>query len=192
MTAYAGWLALADDVRACTRCPELATTRTTVVVGSAPTGARLLVMGEAPGAQEDETGRPFVGRAGQVLDAALAAAGASRDDDVAVANVLKCRPPGNRRPSPAEVLRCRGWLERQIQLIDPVVVCALGTSAAAWFLGPGSSLASRRGTVHEVDGRSVVVTYHPSGALRFGPRGAPMAALYADVAWAFALSQGAS
>ncbi len=127
--------ALAAAARTCTACPELVATRTHVVVGAAAPGARLLVLGEAPGAQEDESGLPFVGRSGQLLDRLLAEAGGSRDD-VAVLNTLKCRPPGNRPPTPRETAHCRGWTERQLELVDPALVVTLGLSATRWFLGP--------------------------------------------------------
>jgi uracil-DNA glycosylase len=178
---------LADRMRACTACPELAATRKQVVVGELPVGARLLIVGEAPGASEDEQGRPFVGKAGQVLDGALTAAGLPRAA-VAVANVLKCRPPGNRRPLPEEIDRCHGWLDAQIALVDPALIVPLGLTAIAWFLGPGKMLLREvRGRVHRVGGRRVLPTYHPSGALRYGPNGDPMRALYADVALAASL-----
>lgn len=189
MTAVAvpGWDELAGRVRNCTACPELVVARTTVVVGEAPSAARLLVVGEAPGAQEDESGRPFVGKAGAVLDDALAAAGLDRRT-VAVANVLKCRPPGNRRPQPAEVARCRGWLDAQLGLVAPRLVVPMGLTATAWFLG-GRRLVLRdvRGQVHDVVGRSVLPTYHPSAALRFGPRGEPLRLLREDLATAAAM-----
>jgi uracil-DNA glycosylase family 4 len=182
------WAELSERIRGCTACPELAAARQHVVVGEAPPGARLLFVGEAPGASEDEQGRPFVGRAGQVLDAALEAAGVARND-VAVANVLKCRPPGNRRPAPEEIARCRGWLEAQLALIAPELVVPLGLTAIGWFLGDRKLLLREvRGRVHEVDGRRVLPTYHPSGALRYGPNGEPMRALRADVAMAAALT----
>jgi DNA polymerase len=182
----AGWEALADRVRACVACPELALARRTVVVGDAPAGARLLLVGEAPGAAEDEAGRPFVGKAGQLLDVLLDEAGVRRDE-VAVINVLRCRPPGNRTPKPAEVERCRPWVVQQTALIDPELTVALGASAVKALLGRVPSLAAVRGEVHERDGRRIVTTYHPSAAIRFGPAGAPMAALRADLAWAVSL-----
>ncbi len=180
------WAEVVSGCRACTACPELAAGRTTVVVGDAPPGARLVLVGEAPGADEDRNGRPFVGRAGRLLDELLAEAGLRRDE-VAVLNVLQCRPPGNRAPRAAEVARCRGWLTRKLDLIRPELVCALGLTAASWFLGRGVRLGAARGVVHEVDGRPVVVSYHPSAAIRFGPAGMPIAALRSDLARAAAL-----
>lgn len=174
------WSVLTDAAQGCVACPELAATRTTVVVGDAPAGARLVLIGEAPGAEEDRTGRPFVGRAGQLLDRVLAEAGLDRDA-VAVVNVLQCRPPGNRTPTTTEAVRCRGWLDRKLALIEPSLIVTLGLSAAVAFLGRGIRLGTVRGTVHEVDGRRVLPTYHPSAAIRFGPDGAPLAALCEDL-----------
>ncbi len=184
--AQPSWTALDRHVRSCTACAELAATRTQVVPGVRPDGARLLLVGEAPGAQEDAAGLPFVGRAGQLLDELLAQAGLDRSG-VAVANVLKCRPPGNRKPSRTEVATCRPWLQRQIELADPALVVTLGGTAAQWALGPALRLGAARGRVHRYGSWPLVVTYHPSAALRFGPRGAPRAALLADLTEAAAL-----
>jgi DNA polymerase len=171
---------LAGHARGCVACPDLVAGRTTVVVGDFPAAARLLLVGEAPGAQEDSVGRPFVGKAGQLLDALMTEAGIDRAA-VAVANVLKCRPPRNRPPSRAEATRCRGWLDRQVDLVDPALVVTLGGTALAWALGPGVRLGAVRGVVREWAGRRLLVTYHPSAAIRFGPAGEPMAALRADL-----------
>lgn len=176
------WDELAGRIRGCTRCAELAASRTQVVPGVLPAGARLLLVGEAPGATEDSTGVPFAGRAGQLLDGVLESAGLDRSQ-VGVVNVLRCRPPANRKPSRTEVAACRPWLAAQLALADPELVVTLGGTAAEWFLGRGVRLGASRGVVHEVDGRRVVVTYHPSAALRFGPNGAPLAALRDDLAW---------
>lgn len=161
-------------------CPELAASRTSVVPGDFPSAARFLVVGEAPGAQEDEVGRPFVGKAGQLLDQLLREAGVDRSD-VAVANVLKCRPPGNRAPTRMESARCTRWLDRQVELLDPALVVALGGTAVAWALGYGVRLGEVRGQVLPWRGRRLVVSYHPSAAIRFGPNGMPRAALRADL-----------
>jgi uracil-DNA glycosylase family 4 len=176
------WQALAAAARPCLACPELAAARQHVVVGDVPaTGRpRFVLVGEAPGAQEDVTGRPFVGKSGELLDLLLTEAGLDRSQG-AVLNVVKCRPPGNRTPKSFEVARCSGWLRRQLELLDPPVVVALGLSAAKWFLGPRIVLGAVRGTPHEVDGRPVWATYHPSAAIRFGPNGAPRAGLLADL-----------
>jgi uracil-DNA glycosylase len=171
---------IARTASTCTACAELVVTRTTVVTGDFPPGPRFLVVGEAPGAQEDEVGRPFVGKAGQLLDQLLREAAVARDE-VAVANVLKCRPPGNRAPTRAEAARCSGWLDRQIELLDPALVVALGGTAVAWALGYGVRLGDVRGQVLPWRGRRLVVSYHPSAAIRFGPNGMPRAALDADL-----------
>lgn len=176
------WGALAEVNRPCAACPELAATRQHVVVGDVPVGGRprLALVGEAPGATEDETGRPFVGRSGALLDQLLDEAGLPRAE-AAVLNIVKCRPPGNRTPKAPEVARCSGWLRRQLELLDPPVVVALGLSSAKWFLGPRTVLAQARSRPHEVDGRAVWATYHPSAAIRSGPNGAPRAGLLADL-----------
>ena len=179
--------ALATAAQGCTACPELAATRRRVVPGVVPPGARLLVMGEAPGAQEDESGRPFVGRSGQLLDELLAEVGVDRAD-VGVLNTVKCRPPGNRPPTRPESAACRGWTERQLQLAAPSVVVALGLSATRWFLGPGT-LSSLRGRLHPLEGGPVpglrvLPTYHPSAAIRHGPAGEPRRLLREDLALA--------
>ena len=176
---------LAVLARTCTACPELAATRTHVVVGEVPAGARLLVMGEAPGASEDQTGRPFVGRSGQLLDELLAAVGLDRIS-VAVLNTAKCRPPANRPPTRAESAACRPWAERQLALARPAVVVALGLSATRWFLGP-TSLAAVRGRVHDHRLAPVLPTYHPCAALRWGPAGEPRRLLREDLALAAGL-----
>jgi DNA polymerase len=176
------WNALATVSRSCLACPELAAVRQHVVVGDVPPSgrARLVLVGEAPGATEDETGRPFVGKSGALLDLLLAEAGLSRAE-AAVLNVVKCRPPANRTPRSSEVARCSGWLHRQLELLGAPVVVALGLSAAKWFLGPRTVLGQVRGRAHDIDGRAVWATYHPSAAIRFGPNGAPRAGLLADL-----------
>jgi uracil-DNA glycosylase len=171
---------LAKTVRGCFACPELARARTTVVVGDTPVQPRLLVVGEAPGANEDVAGRPFVGKGGQLLDELMSGVGLKRAD-AAVLNVLKCRPPANRTPSRAEALRCTSWLDRQVELLDPPLVLTLGRTALTWALGAKVTLDEVRGRVHGWRGRRLVVSYHPSAAIRFGPHGAPRAALEADL-----------
>ena len=166
--------------RECVACTELAEARQTVVVGDFPRNARLMLVGEAPGAQEDEAGHPFVGKAGALLDQLLAEAGLERHS-IAVANVLKCRPPGNRAPTRLEAGRCTGWLDRQVELADPALVVTLGGTALAWAFGSGHRLRDMRGRFHDWRGRRLLVTYHPSAAIRFGPAGEPMAALRADL-----------
>jgi DNA polymerase len=179
------WDELAVLAGGCTACPELSATRRHVVFGQRPADGPcdLVLLGEAPGAEEDATGRPFVGRSGQLLDLLLAEAGLARPS-VGVVNVLKCRPPGNRKPMRLEMANCRGWLDRQLDLLDPLVVLTLGGTATEAMLGRGARLTQLRGQDHLVGGRVVVATYHPSAAIRFGPRGAPRAALVEDLAYA--------
>ncbi len=166
-------------MRGCTRCPALASTRTQVVVGQTPPGARLLVVGEAPGALEDERGEPFVGRSGQLLDLLLSEAGLPRER-VAVLNTVKCRPPGNRTPTRVESENCRPWLQAQLVEVTPELVVTLGVSATSWFLGK-VTLSDVRGTVHAVAGQRLMPTYHPAAALRGGPNGEPMRLLREDL-----------
>ena len=185
------WERLAVLASGCVACEELAATREHVVPGVLPDGAagagrRLMLVGEAPGRQEDESGLPFVGRSGELLDTLLAEAGIARSE-VIVANVLKCRPPGNRPPRRSEVQACRPWLVRQLELARPDVVVAMGSTAVTWFFGPGARIGALRGEQVARDGYLVMATFHPSAALRFGPRGRPMAALREDLARAVAL-----
>jgi DNA polymerase len=160
------WEALRATVSACTRC-ALAQTRTQTVFGVGNPRARWMFIGEAPGAEEDRRGEPFVGRAGQLLTAMLKAVGLNRED-VYIANVLKCRPPGNRDPRPDEAAQCRGYLERQIELVAPALVIAVGRIAAQNLLATDVPLARLRGRVHTLGPRAwpLVVTYHPAYLLR--------------------------
>ncbi len=182
---------LSEEIAACRRCPELAEHRERTVAGDMRPGTSLMLIGEAPGAEEDRLGRPFVGRSGQLLDRLLSEAGLSRTD-VSVGNVLKCRPPANRPPRTKEVRSCREYLERQIALVEPAVVVALGSVAVTWCWGPGARLTQLRGAPIPWRGRALLATYHPSAALRFGPRGQPMAALSADLLLAAELCRAAS
>ena len=162
------WEAFAGDVEACTAC-GLCRTRNRSVPGVGDTRAEWMFIGEAPGAEEDARGEPFVGQAGRLLDNMLAAVGISRQKNVYIANVLKCRPPGNRTPEPAEAETCRPYLERQIALVGPRLLIALGKSAASLLLGTDASIASLRGRVHRYQGRPLIVTYHPAYLLRSLP-----------------------
>jgi uracil-DNA glycosylase family 4 len=171
---------VAAQVAACRRCDELVAGRTHVVPGQFPVSARLLLLGEAPGADEDVSGEPFVGRSGRLLDELLAHAGMARAD-VAVANVVKCRPPANRPPRRSEIEACRPFLEAQRAAQAPALTVTLGATATQWLFGRGASLTRLRGVVQDVGGRAAMATYHPSAALRFGPRGAPMTALRDDL-----------
>ena len=159
------WDALCAAVTACTRC-GLSATRTQTVFGTGDRGARLMVIGEAPGFEEDRQGEPFVGRAGQLLNSMLRAAGFDRGE-VFIANILKCRPPNNRDPQPAEAAECLPYLRRQIELVAPQAILCVGRIAAQNLLATASPLGKLRGTVHRHDsGVPVIVTYHPAYLLR--------------------------
>ena len=149
---------------ACSRC-GLHSTRTKVVFADGPAEARVLCVGEAPGANEDRTGLPFVGRAGKLLDRLLLSVGFSRSE-VFICNVLKCRPPGNRNPLPDEIEACSPFMLRQVELVRPAVIVALGTFAAQTLLGTRDSLRHLRGRTHLYEGYPLVVTYHPAALLR--------------------------
>lgn len=150
----------------CTRC-RLAEGRTNVVFSDGSESARLMVVGEAPGANEDKTGLPFVGQAGKFLDLLLATVDLSREDSVYICNVLKCRPPGNRNPMPDEIESCSPYLEKQIELVQPEVLLAVGTFAAQLLTGRQKiALGKLRGEVHSYHGVPLVVTYHPAALLR--------------------------
>lgn len=156
--------ALRDVALGCPRC-RLAETRQHVVFGEGNPRAEVVVVGEAPGADEDRTGRPFVGRAGKLLDLLLAAAGFGRES-VYICNVLKCRPPANRNPRPEEVEACSPYLMRQVELIGPRVIVAFGTFPAQTLLGTSAPIGKLRGTVHDFHGVPLVPTYHPAALLR--------------------------
>jgi uracil-DNA glycosylase len=172
-TAAMGWDELEQAVSRCTACP-LAATRTQTVFGVGHRSAHWMIIGEAPGAEEDARGEPFVGQAGRLLDNMLASAGLSRQGNapgsVFIANVLKCRPPGNRNPEPSEVACCQPFLLRQIELVAPRMILVMGRFAAQSLLGTDASIASLRGRPQDVHvgGRRVpvVVTYHPAYLLR--------------------------
>ena len=163
--AMLDWSALHADIEACTAC-GLCRTRKRAVPGVGDVRADWLFVGEAPGAEEDAQGEPFVGQAGKLLDSMLAATGLARGQAVYIANVLKCRPPGNRNPEPLEVESCKPYLDRQIALIRPKLIVALGKSAATTLLGTEASIASLRGRIHRYGGVPLVVTYHPAYLLR--------------------------
>jgi uracil-DNA glycosylase len=159
------WQALRTEVLACTRCP-LHLTRTQGVFGVGPQRADWLVVGEAPGAEEDRRGEPFVGAAGQLLDAMLKAIGLDRARNVYIANVLKSRPPGNRDPKPEEVSACLPYLKRQVELLRPKIMLAVGRIAAQSLLGTDAPLGRLRSQVHHFGAIPLVVTYHPAYLLR--------------------------
>ena len=159
------WDAFEADVAACTAC-GLCRSRNRAVPGVGDRRAEWLFVGEGPGAEEDAKGEPFVGQAGKLLDSMLAALGMRRDANVYIANVVKCRPPNNRTPEPAEAEACRPYLERQIALIRPKLIVALGKSAASLLLGTDATIASLRGRRHRYGETPLVVTYHPAYLLR--------------------------
>lgn len=152
-----------DLLGECDRC-ELAATRNNIVFGSGNPEARLMLVGEAPGRNEDLTGEPFVGAAGSLLEELLASAGMSRDD-VYIANVLKCRPPGNRNPRPAEIEACTPFLRAQIELVDPELIVTLGNFATRFILGTTESITALRGAGVELEGRTVFPVFHPAATI---------------------------
>jgi uracil-DNA glycosylase family 4 len=156
---------LADQVASCQLCQELAGTRTQTVFGVGNPQARLCFLGEAPGADEDRQGEPFVGKAGQLLNRILAACQLARED-VYILNILKCRPPGNRNPTPEESGHCRKFLDRQFQLIQPEFICCLGAIAAQNLLNTDTSIGRLRGRFRDYQGIRVLCTYHPAYLLR--------------------------
>jgi DNA polymerase len=152
---------LAQTVAGCTRCKELAATRTQTVFGVGKPGVELCFVGEAPGADEDAQGEPFVGAAGQLLNRIIAACGMKRED-VYICNIIKCRPPGNRLPLADEAAHCREYLEKQIELVSPKFICALGSTAAQNLLGTTQSIGKLRGRFHSYRGVPTICTYHPA------------------------------
>ncbi|WP_321784794.1 uracil-DNA glycosylase [Paraburkholderia sp. J94] len=159
------WDTLAERVKSCERC-RLCEKRTNTVFGVGDREADWMLIGEAPGENEDRQGEPFVGQAGKLLDNMLHALSLAREDNVYIANVIKCRPPGNRNPEPDEVARCEPYLQRQVALVKPKIIVALGRFAAQSLLKTDGSIASLRGRVHEYEGVPVIVTYHPAYLLR--------------------------
>ncbi len=162
--AAADWESLKACVASCTRC-ELAQSRTNTVFGVGNQQADWLIIGEAPGAEEDRRGEPFVGRAGKLLDEMLRAIGQSRES-VFIANILKCRPPNNRDPKPAEAAACREYLEQQIDFVRPRIILAVGRIAAQNLLDSDAPVGRMRGRRHDFGGIPLVVTYHPAYLLR--------------------------
>ena len=156
---------LAERVARCARCPELARTRTQTVFGVGNPTARLLFVGEAPGADEDRQGEPFVGRAGQLLDRIIAACKLTREE-IYICNILRCRPPGNRNPTPEEAANCREFLDGQITIVDPEYIVCWGSVAAKNLLDSTESIGRMRGRFYEYGRAKVLCTYHPSYLLR--------------------------
>lgn len=162
------WDALSERVAGCQRC-RLCEKRTNTVFGVGDRNADWMLIGEAPGENEDRLGEPFVGQAGKLLDNMLRSLMLARDANVYIANVIKCRPPGNRNPEPDEVARCEPYLQRQVALVKPKLIVALGRFAAQSLLKTDASISSLRGRVHEYEGVPVIVTYHPAYLLRSLP-----------------------
>ncbi len=156
--------AIRDEIGDCQRCP-LAPTRNKIVFGDGDPNARLMFVGEGPGADEDAQGLPFVGRGGQLLNNMINAMGLKREE-VYIANIVKCRPPKNRVPEPIEANTCKPFLFQQIEVIQPEVIVALGSTAATYLLGAKTSLSSLRGRVHHAFNTKLIVTYHPAFLLR--------------------------
>jgi DNA polymerase len=157
--------AIKDDIGDCTRCPLAYAGRRTIVFGDGDANARLMFVGEGPGADEDTSGVPFVGKAGQLLNNMIQAMGLKREQ-VYIANIVKCRPPANRVPEPVEANTCDQFLLQQIDVVQPQVVVALGATAAMYLLGVKQSLSALRGRWHHCRGAKLAVTYHPAFLLR--------------------------
>ena len=163
--ALMDWAQLKAKVAGCTDC-KLRAGCSQTVFGVGDEKAQWMLIGEAPGSEEDRLGEPFVGQAGKLLDNMLAAISLGRGKNVYIANVLKCRPPGNRNPEPEEVTKCSPHLLRQIELIQPKLILAMGRFAAQTLLGTDATIASLRGRVHRYAGVPLIVTYHPAYLLR--------------------------
>jgi DNA polymerase len=177
------WEALAETVAGCRAC-KLCSSRRNTVFGVGDRQADWLIVGEAPGENEDLQGEPFVGQAGQLLDNMLRALGLDRTSNVYIANVLKCRPPGNRNPEPEEVAQCEPFLRRQVELLQPRIILAMGRFAVQSLLQTQEPIGKLRGRAHQYNGVPVVVTYHPAYLLRNLP---DKAKAWADLCLAQAL-----
>ena len=174
--------ALSSQCAACRRC-DLAHHRQKAVVGRGNPGSDLMLIGEAPGADEDSLGLPFVGRSGRLLCALLKEAELDEDQDLYICNVIKCRPPNNRKPTLEEIRQCRPWLEEQLELVNPSLVLMAGATALKALLGIKSGISKLRGQWHEQEGRAFMPVFHPSYLLRFQSReaGSPQALTLQDL-----------
>ncbi len=159
------WSSLRKEVLGCTKCAELVRNRKSAVFGSGDLKAKLVFVGEAPGSEEDRQGLPFVGPAGQLLTKMIESIGLKREE-VFIANVLKCRPPGNRPPRPLEIENCEPYLVRQLAFLQPKLICALGTFAAQTLLKTSVPISALRGQVHRYQEIPVICTFHPAYLLR--------------------------
>jgi DNA polymerase len=156
---------LEEEMASCARC-ELHSTRTNIVYGEGSPSSRLMFIGEGPGRDEDLSGRPFVGRAGMLLTKIIEAMGLKRDD-VYITNIVKCRPPGNRNPELDEISECLPYLEKQVDMIRPEIICTLGVVATQTITGTRRGIGATRGRVHDYRGINVIPTFHPAACLRF-------------------------
>lgn len=153
------------DLQQCCRC-GLCQGRTQAVLGAGVPNSRIVIVGEGPGRNEDEQGKPFVGRSGQLLDRMLEEVGLSRNKNVFITNIVKCRPPENRDPQPEEIAACRVWLDQILALIDPKVILCVGRIAATQLFDPHFRVTRQHGETHQLDGRLVMATFHPAAILR--------------------------
>ena len=158
-------ISLQEEALQCTKC-QLAKSRNKLVFGEGNENAGIFIIGEAPGYDEDRQGRPFVGKSGQLLDKILAACGFKRQEHIYIGNILKCRPPGNRNPSPEEAASCMPYLLKQIEAVDPKIIILLGASALKHMIGPDLRITKIRGQWIEHNGRLFMPVYHPSALLR--------------------------
>ncbi len=153
------------EIDLCTKC-RLCETRTNTVPGRGPQNPRLMIIGEGPGAEEDKTGLPFVGRAGKYMDKWMDAIGLKREKDLFIGNIVKCRPPGNRDPLPEEMTACLPYLERQIKLLKPDLILSVGRISSQVLTGRSEGIGRLRGRTYDYKGTALIPTYHPSGVLR--------------------------
>ena len=156
---------IAEEISVCTKC-KLCETRIKTVPGTGPKEPSIMIIGEGPGADEDKSGHPFVGRAGQYMDKWMDAISLDRKKDLFLANIVKCRPPGNRDPLPEEMSACLPYLERQIELIKPVLILSVGRVSSQVLTGSSEGIGRLRGKTYDYRGISLIPTYHPSGVLR--------------------------
>jgi len=161
-------ISLKEDILKCTKC-ELAKTRNHVIFGEGNHHAELFIIGEAPGVEEDLVGRPFIGKSGILLDKILSACGFNREEHVFISNIVRCRPPGNRTPTPQEAAVCMPWLLKQIELADPKILILLGATALNYMAGPGHRITRERGTWMSCQNRLTMPVYHPAALLRNPP-----------------------